>query len=243
MKTLRFFLQLSIAMTTLLLMSCEDGLFHDCRKSNGSKTSLEFDMAEFNSFDFALSGNVIVTKGETQQVTISGPEDVVLNINTHVSNGHWKIKTRECFRKYDPVTITIQLPQLNDVTLSGAGNISVMDSYNTITSRLVLAGSGNILWKSISEQVETSIVGSGDITMIGEVDKLFETISGSGNILGKDFLANRVEITIAGSGNTEVSVDELLKVRIAGSGSVFYYGDPDSIDQNISGSGIVVKRD
>ncbi|MEQ9298811.1 MAG: head GIN domain-containing protein [Cyclobacteriaceae bacterium] len=243
MKMQLFFFYLTIAITTISFQSCDDGLFSDCRKSNGADASLELDLAGVSSFDFALSGNVIVTRGTSQQIIVSGPEDVIRNINTNVSNGEWDITTRECFRKYDPVTVTMQITDLSNVSLSGAGNITIMDTFATGSSRVAIAGSGNVIWKSISEQIEAIIGGSGNITMIGSADQLFGTVAGSGNILGRDLPVKDVDITIAGSGDAEVMVSESLKVRIAGSGSVYYYGDPDSINQNISGSGSVIKRD
>ncbi len=242
MKTQQHFFYFTILIMVISFSSCDDGLFSDCRKSNGASATLEFDLVEVSSIDFALSGNVIVTSGETQQVTISGPEDVLRNINTNVSNGQWQITTRDCFRKYDPVTVTMQLVGLNNVYLSGAGNITIMDTFETGTSQVGIAGSGNLIWKSISEQIEANISGSGTIMMTGMADKLFGTVAGSGNMLCRDMPVKEVDLTIAGSGDAEVMVSESLKVKIAGSGSVFYYGDPASIDQNITGSGRVIKR-
>lgn len=243
MKVQLFFFYLTIVITTFSFSSCDDGLFSDCRKSNGTDASLEFDLAEVSSFDFALSGNVIVTKGTSQQITVSGPEDVIRNMNTNVSNREWHITTRECFRKYDPVTVTMQLTDLNNVSLSGAGNITIMDTLATSSSRITIAGSGNVMWRSTSEQIDATIGGSGNITLIGSSDRLFGTVAGSGNILGRDLPVKEVDLTIAGSGDVEVVVSESLKVRIAGSGSVYYYGDPSSIEQIVSGSGSVIKRD
>ena len=43
-------------------------------------------------------------------------------------------------------------------------------------------------------------------------------------------------ISISGSGNCEVLVEEILDVSISGSGNVYYKGNP-QINVNISGSG------
>ena len=88
----------------------------------GRGTTLTFGTDTLRSIDFALSGNVVISRGITQQVSISGPEDVVLDINTIVSDGHWQIGTRHCFRKYDPVTIRLQSVDRWRATLTGAGD-------------------------------------------------------------------------------------------------------------------------
>ncbi len=243
MKNTRILLPLLVAIASVFSFGCEDGLFSDCRRSDGGNVTLDFDLNQISDFDFALSGNVFVSRGESQVITISGPADVVADINTSVVNGFWRIDTRECYRKYDPLTITMTVTDLENVSLSGAGNITILDTFNTEMSRVVIAGSGDITWRSVSDRVETSISGSGDIDLIGMVRQLFGTIAGSGNIFGRDMITEDVDVTIAGSGNAEVTVSESLRVRIAGSGSVFYYGDPANISQNISGSGSVVKRD
>ncbi|MEM8894281.1 MAG: head GIN domain-containing protein [Bacteroidota bacterium] len=243
MKTPRFFLIALALVISILNFGCEDGLFSDCRRSDGENVTLDFDLNEVSDFDFALSGEVIVSRGETQSITIEGPEDVVANINTLVNNGFWRIDTRQCFRKYDPVTITMTIRDIENITLSGAGSVTVLDTFNTEISRVIIAGSGDITWRSISEQIEAVISGSGNVELIGTSQDLFGTVAGSGNIRAKDLPVSNAEVVIAGSGNAEVSVAESLDVRIAGSGSVFYYGDPSDISQSITGSGSVIKRD
>ena len=50
-----------------------------------------------------------------------------------------------------------------------------------------------------------------------------------------------MEISISGSGNCRCWVENDLEVRVSGSGSVYYKGDPEKVDARISGSGKVRK--
>ena len=77
--------------------------------------------------------------------------------------------------------------------------------------------------------------------MFGEVDTQVVDIGGSGNVKNFDFVANRTEVQISGSGNVETTTERELNVEISGSGDVKYKGRPD-IYVNIDGSGDLIDR-
>jgi len=72
----------------------------------------------------------------------------------------------------------------------------------------------------------------------GKVDGFTASIAGSGDIRASDLEAQRVKVTIAGSGDAILWARESLQVKIAGAGDVRYYGDP-TVEKTIMGSGSV----
>jgi hypothetical protein len=51
--------------------------------------------------------------------------------------------------------------------------------------------------------------------------------------------ANKCEVRISGSGDVEISVKAELDASISGSGTVNYKGNPNHVNSNALGSGIV----
>jgi Mlc titration factor MtfA (ptsG expression regulator) len=71
-----------------------------------------------------------------------------------------------------------------------------------------------------------SISGSGDVKVGGRVAGLTANIPARGTSGPGELEAQRVSVSIAGSGDATVRAHETLNVSVAGSGDVRYYGDP-----------------
>lgn len=86
-----------------------------------------------------------------------------------------------------------------------------------------------------------ALTGTGDFTLSGEKQSLLDIhITGAGSVEAFDMEVDDCNITIAGTGNCEVSVNESLSVSISGVGNVFYKGSPE-LYSDISGMGKVLE--
>ncbi|WP_256013093.1 head GIN domain-containing protein [Desertivirga xinjiangensis] len=109
-----------------------------------------------------------------------------------------------------------------------------------------LSGSGKLNISGnfdYQENFDVRISGSGDIVVEDEfvARKVNVTVSGSGDADLSKVYSSSADVKISGSGDVWVNPTESLKVKISGSGNVYYFGNP-VIDSNISGSGGVVKK-
>jgi hypothetical protein len=91
-----------------------------------------------------------------------------------------------------------------------------------------------------ANKVSTTIAGSGTIHIAGKADYHNVTIAGSGNLEALDFIVSSYDIQIPGSGECRIHVKDVLNVLIAGSGNVYYRGNPSVINTTIVGSGNVI---
>ncbi|MCK5822165.1 MAG: DUF2807 domain-containing protein [Bacteroidales bacterium] len=247
MKKLKFYLV--VALTTLL--------FSSCQQDNSLVVTQTFDLDEFKSVDLSIAANVIIEKGETQKVEITGPELTVNEIEKIVNSGIWDINLPENYNKrYLDLEIVITSNGIEEIAISGSGDIIVKDSMplssviitgsgNIIAedtmplSSIIITGSGDVDTKIETPTLNSEISGSGNIMISGQTDILKHVLSGSGNFKGFDLQTNDAEITITGSGNIEVFATKNLIVNISGSGNVLYKGNP-AITSNISGSGNII---
>jgi hypothetical protein len=124
------------------------------------------------------------------------------------------------------------------VSLPGSGDINV-ESLSADELDVDLAGSGNIRLEDLRvKTTDTSLQGSGDIELEGHAIEETVTVSGSGNYWAGNLQADAANVSIPGSADVIVWVTGELKVRVNGSGTVQYYGEP-LIDQSGLGSGKV----
>ncbi|MEX6690408.1 DUF2807 domain-containing protein [Danxiaibacter flavus] len=172
----------------------------------------------------SVSGNnkVTVTYGTTQQLTLTGYENLLPYFETNVRNGILEVGYKNNTHiKNDNIEIAIMVPAFDKAMLSGSGELSV-NGFNGNSLSLDLSGSNNV-----------SVVSSyanADISM-----------SGSGNVNGAEFKTKKATTHISGSGTIELSCSDNLTAHISGSGNIYYWGSP-SLDVSVSGSGKVVKK-
>ncbi len=75
--------------------------------------------------------------------------------------------------------------------------------------------------------------------MEGQARDFDGNISGSGKMSAANLLANNVDMNVSGSGSAEVYCSGILNAEISGSGKIYYTGNPDKVNSDVSGSGSV----
>jgi hypothetical protein len=49
-------------------------------------------------------------------------------------------------------------------------------------------------------------------------------------------------VAVPGSGRLQVHATDKLRASVAGSGAIFYRGNPSSVTQSVTGSGTIIKQ-
>lgn len=217
----------------------DDGLFGGCIKEPGPEISVDLDLPSIDAIELALPGEVFITQGPIQQITVEAGERLINELELGVSNGLWRIDTDRCVRDADRLRVFITLPTITELGIIGSGDIVSENFLQTDDMLLYIQGSGDMDLGLDSDDLEIDITGSGDILLEGTADQVDLRISSSGDFRAFDLECFRAKINISGSGDAEVNVIDELDVRISGSGDVKYKGNP-SIDVVISGSGRVI---
>jgi hypothetical protein len=197
----------------------------------------------FNGLDLRMSGNLYFTRDTAYKIEVSGQRNILDKLETFVSNGKLvlKFKDKAQIRSHEDVTIVVFGPELNEVRVSGSGNITTTNAIAPGSMDLDISGSGGITLAVVtSSYISGSISGSGNIKILsGTITEEKIKISGSGNADLSAVSAVKASSTTSGSGNIWLQVSDVLNVTISGSGSVHYKGSP-VINTYISGSGSVV---
>ena len=166
-------------------------------------------------------------------------------VSTTVSNGIWEIKFQndDCIEDFQ-LSFVITVPNINQLTLSGSGDIGVNDFSNQSGLNIDVSGSGNFTLNNFEgiTDLDINLGGSGNVSGnrdISTLGSLNVTNIGSGKYSGFAISANDCTVNSSGSGNCEITAQNTLNVTISGSGDVSYKGMP-TITQNITGSGNLI---
>ncbi|MCB9284555.1 MAG: DUF2807 domain-containing protein [Lewinellaceae bacterium] len=231
-----------LLMSGLFFSSCTKEVF--CIHGDGLITTKVLSIPEFTGIALEEAADVVITQGPVQEVKATGHANIIDRLRDKVVGGTWQIDLgKGCFSDYD-LTLYITVPNIEDISISGAGTVTVNDFTEQSDLSLDISGAGNLELHQFegAESLSIHISGLGGITGNGafpSLKKLDMNISGSGNYDGYPIETEDCRIDISGSGNCKVSVIDHLDVSISGTGKVYYKGNP-TINQQISGLGSLV---
>lgn len=250
-----------IGLSCLVFNSCFD--WKDCIDGNGDITSESRDVNGFSRLEVDGSFDVFITQGNNTSVMIEADENLMDYILTKTNDGKLEISTRRdrCFNTSHQVSVYVTTPDLTDIRLFGSGNVEC-EHLATSDIYLEVGGSGSIYLDYVTADhadanvegsgyiecfadaatADLKVEGSGEIRMSGIADEADMLITGSGLIRANEFDVDDCFATITGSGDIYTLVSSFLDAKITGSGTIYYYGDPEEVREKITGSGDVIKR-
>jgi hypothetical protein len=184
---------------------------------------------ELESFDaIAIDGGFIliahVDPAVTQRVELRGDDNIVPAVVATVADreleltiDHWLVRP-----KID-MTVEVWVPSLRKISVSGAADMRVDGLHG--------------------ERFDLAVSGASTSTLSGTVDH-FEVVSSGANTLhASELHAKVVKIDVSGAGDSEVWASEQLDATVSGAGNVRYHGQPEDVQEDVSGSGSVTAAD
>lgn len=217
-------------------------MFASCKRDAGPRTIEYRNLDTFDHLELAGSADLILTSDTSYDVKIEAGANLMPYIKTEVVNGELRIYEKPNWTwNFKNVRIWLSTTYLEQIVLAGSGSISG-DEFTATQMEVGLSGSGRIVLGAEVQDMDAWITGSGRIELVGEANYTNVNISGSGDLEGRSFETQDADIEITGSGKCYLTIWNELYARITGSGDVIYYGNPSSIQTEITGSGTVTRR-
>ena len=213
---------------------------------NGKVVTIERSTGDYDAI--AISGwfDVDLVEGNEGDVSLKGEENLLEHIITEVKDGKLVIKVEKGINLKpsswkEGIHITVPVESINAVSLSGSGDIVGKMTIKTSNFNTSMSGSGDVTLDIDASSISASMSGSGDISLSGSTTDFDVTISGSGDIKAYELEADNVDANVSGSADIKVTANQRLKARVSGSGDIHYKGNPEKVDAKTSGSGDITK--
>jgi len=232
-------------MVFVLLLSTSCNLNLNAITGKGNIVSENRNANDFTSIELQTAADVEIVKGNAFSVRVTDYENLIQYLVVEVVDNRLIIKkkpfTVNLWNSKAKVLVTLPDP-LYSMKLTGSGNMRVSSAFNDL-ELISLSGSGNIelMNECRLKKLEAQISGSGNMNAAGTVEDLYTKISGSGNITFAKLKAKTGNCSISGSGNMYVFVENKLDAYLSGSGDIVYSGSP-SLNSHVSGSGHIYKN-
>ena len=229
-------------LSTLLLTACSARPSITITVGSGKVITENRDVRNFSALSLTVVGDLTITQGQTEALTIEAEDNIVPHIKAEVRNGTLFISFdrqnwQDRFQPTKPIKFNLALKDLTTVESSGAENIKSA-SIKTNRLKLTLNGAGNVKIERLeANEMVTVINGASNVDLAGQVTRQEVTLNGLGSYRAGDLNSQMAKITVNGAGGATLWVRESLDVRIAGAGGVNYYGKP-TVTKDITGVGV-----
>ncbi len=223
---------------TLTLSGCSHR-----RSGSGHIVSDERTVSDFHNLSVDGGIDVFVTQGPAKNIIVKADDNLLQYVETKVEDGelHIRIRHDRWINFHSNIKVYISVPNLDNVDMAGSGSITFENEYKSEDPlKASLTGSGDISGKVDVPEITAAITGSGSFSLKGQTRKISVDITGSGDFNGYNLLAEEAEVTVAGSGDAQVSASVKLDAHVFGSGDVNYKGNPEVVKE-VAGSGSVSK--
>ena len=183
----------------------------------------------FSKINVKDNSKVYFTQGSNQQVKVE-TEDDINEVQTVVKSGTLNISG-------DKSILYITALSLEEVSVSGLGEVRSDSMIHTSSLTLAISGKGKIVMPVQAEEVNVNISGSGKMKLNGTAKVFKLNVSGNGIVDAADLIIDNADVRISGVGKATVDVREELNMEVSGVGSVYYKTEPKKINKKISGIG------
>jgi len=92
------------------------------------------------------------------------------------------------------------------------------------------------------DDLKLESAGKSNISVDGSVAKLEANLTGASRLNAKSLRTQTATLSLLGASDADITVTDILKVSIAGAGSLTYSGNPTSVEKNITGLGSIRPR-
>jgi hypothetical protein len=223
----------------ILLSACGSG---DCIRGDGEVERRTLEVAPFDAIVVEGPIDVRLRRSSVQNVDIEVQPNIGELLETQVRDGVWHIRTAQCFRTRRDFIVHVTVPEIRSIAIKGSGDVTSEDQFDVQELDLSIAGSGDMSVIVNAMTVNASITGSGDMEIMGMCQEFTSTINGSGDIKAGDLQCARANADIVGSGDINLHVTDALEANVTGSGSIRYKGSPPRVNRNVTGSGDITAR-
>lgn len=188
---------------------------------SGKRELQKRNVAPFTSISAEGAFTIEVTCQKEQSLEVEGDDNVLEFVTADVSSNILRIKNTKHYSTNEPVKFRISVPNLEGLSVNGAGRIDVKNLNN--------------------DKFEIDTNGAPMIVVSGKTKVIDVGANGAGKVDAQNLHASRGVVDTRGVARVDVDVSEQLDATVNGPSTVTYKGDP-VVNKTIHGPGKIEKR-
>lgn len=208
-----------IILLTLIFTSCTK----ERLTGNGDVVSVTRNTRDFSGVRSSGSTRIHINYGTEFKVEVRGSSNLIPNFKTRVINNILEVGYENVWNvRRDDIEVYLTMPEVTSVSMSGSGRTTIAGAFPATNSfRVSLSGSGQVevMDQFDCQYLSASVSGSGKAKLRSVISNDAEAkISGSGGVWLTAL--NQLRVRISGSGNVYYEGNPEIEEEISGSGDV-----------------------
>jgi hypothetical protein len=194
------------------------GVLAGCVQGQGPVTSETREVGAFSRIEATAGIRIVVHIGPSEAVEVSAQENLLPVIATDLRGDTLSIEASEDFTTLEPVTITVVVPALDGITLSG-GSQAVIDGLDAESLELRIRGGAQVTAAGSVDNVGLD-AGGGAMASLEDLSARVVTVSMDGGATATLTASGEVSGTAAGGSRLTVLGDAVVSVEESGGSEV-----------------------
>jgi hypothetical protein len=187
------------------------GVLAGCVQGQGPVTSETREVGAFSRIEATAGIRIVVHIGPSEAVEVSAQENLLPVIATDLRGDTLSIEASEDFTTLEPVTITVVVPALDGITLSG-GSQAVIDGLDAESLELRIRGGAQVTAAGSVDSVGLD-AGGGAMASLEDLSARVATVSMDGGATATLTASGEVSGTAAGGSRLTVLGDAVVSVE------------------------------
>jgi hypothetical protein len=196
------------------------GILHKVSGS-GNRQKQTREVPSFTAISTEGAFEIEIVSQKPLGLEVEGDDNILPLISTEVSSNVLHIKNQRSYSVSQPIKLKINVPNLEAISLSGAGSIEVRGVKN--------------------EKFEIDVNGAPTIRVSGETKLVDIKTNGAGKIDTHKLRASRAVVNSNGVSKVDVHASDQLDISVSGPSTVTYEGNP-VVNKSVNGPGSVQKK-
>ncbi len=214
-------MRFNVVLLAIPLVACGSGSAIGSSDA-GPQGERSFAVSGFTRVANSAPAEVRVTTGGDFSVRAKGGEKLLERLEIANENGTLRIRVKKAaweWGKNDKTTVEITMPNIEGATIAGAGGMTIDRGSGDFTG--TISGAGDLTVGQVDGgNVTFDVSGAGDVAAAGTAQTLNASVSGAGSVRARELRVRAAEVSVAGAGSVDATVDGDARVSIAGVGSV-----------------------
>lgn len=227
----------------ILALSCSKD---SCPLSSGNTKSELRDLPFFQEIILYDKINVILKPDSVQKIEVEAGKNILAGITTTVAGEKLTIQDNSGCKMFrtdgGAVNVYISTGALQKMSYHGSGNVSSTDTIRQ--NHFIIdcdEGSGSINLKLVADSADAIIrTRNADISLAGHGNSTLIYCAGEGSVDLSQFTSRDLQLETKSIRDVHVHVTDNLNASILYLGNVYYSGNPEYIESQITSSGKLI---
>lgn len=209
---------------------------------SGDLITQQKDFSDFSAIDISSGFEVEISQSSSHSISVTADDNIIEYIQISKTDNTLKVRLQVGI-SYQSITlqIEIEMPELNNIELSGGSQGTINDFISSNTFSADLSGGSQIEGSfTTTENVNFKLFGGSQLdNFVGEANDAIIKLSQGSQLDLSEFVVNNSNVNLSGGSQATINLNGKLDANLIGGSTLEYIGDPTMGDIEVSGGSTV----